>query len=196
MPDLSHICKLHRSSQQHQILNPLSETRDRTSILINTSQIYFCWATMATPDIKFNINTWSLKRKNNLNDKKYSWYLYIFYLKCYVMKNSPVFGFVFVFCFLGPHPWHMELPRLGVKSELQPPAYATATATGGPSRVCDLYHSSRHHQIVNPLSEAQGQTCILMDASQIRFLCATTGIPNSTVFTPASQMLSRQLYNP
>ena len=34
--------------------------------------------------------------------------------------------FVFVFCccclFLGPYPWHMEVPRLGVESELQPPA--------------------------------------------------------------------------
>ena len=27
-------------------------------------------------------------------------------------------GFSFAFCFLGPHPWHMEVPRLGVKSEL------------------------------------------------------------------------------
>ena len=31
----------------------------------------------------------------------------------------------FSFCFLGPHPWHMELPRLGVKSELHLPAYTT-----------------------------------------------------------------------
>ena len=39
----------------------------------------------------------------------------------------------FCFCFLGPHLWHMEVPRLGVESELQLPAYATATATGDPS---------------------------------------------------------------
>ena len=37
---------------------------------------------------------------------------------------------LFVFCFLGPHPWYMEVPRLGVKLELQLPASATATATG------------------------------------------------------------------
>ena len=30
--------------------------------------------------------------------------------------------------FLGPHPWHVEVPRLGVSLELQPPAEATATA--------------------------------------------------------------------
>ena len=35
----------------------------------------------------------------------------------------------FFFGFLGLHPWHMEVPRLGVESELHLPAYATATAT-------------------------------------------------------------------
>ena len=43
-----------------------------------------------------------------------------------------------LFCFLGGgglHPWHMEVPRLGVKLELQPLAYTTATTTWDPSRV-------------------------------------------------------------
>ena len=35
----------------------------------------------------------------------------------------------FFFVFLGLHPWHIEVPRLGVKSELSPPAYTTATTT-------------------------------------------------------------------
>ena len=39
--------------------------------------------------------------------------------------------------FLGLHPRHVEVPRLGVKSELQLPAYTTATATADMSRVCD-----------------------------------------------------------
>ena len=39
--------------------------------------------------------------------------------------------FFFFFCFLGLHPQHMEVARLGVKSELQLPAYTTATATTG-----------------------------------------------------------------
>ena len=34
----------------------------------------------------------------------------------------------------------MEAPRLGVKLELQLPAYATATATWEPSRVGHLHH--------------------------------------------------------
>ena len=38
-----------------------------------------------------------------------------------------VFLFVCLFvCFLGPHPWHMEVPRLGVQLELQLLAYTTA----------------------------------------------------------------------
>ena len=35
------------------------------------------------------------------------------------MKNSADFNFC---CFLGPHLWHLEVPRLGVESELQLPA--------------------------------------------------------------------------
>ena len=40
---------------------------------------------------------------------------------------------------------------LGVKSELQPLAYATAMPDL--SLVCDLHHSSWQHRIFNPLSE-------------------------------------------
>ena len=40
--DPSHICDLHYSSRQCPILNPLSETRDRTYILMDTSQIHSC----------------------------------------------------------------------------------------------------------------------------------------------------------
>ena len=39
--DLSCICDLHHSSQQHQILNSLSEARDQTSNLVFPSQIHF-----------------------------------------------------------------------------------------------------------------------------------------------------------
>ena len=61
----------------------------------------------------------------------------------------------------------MEVLRLGVELELQLQAYTTATATWDPSHVCDLHHSSRQHWILNPLSEARDQTCILMDTSQV-----------------------------
>ena len=38
---------------------------------------------------------------------------------------------LFIFVFLGPHPRHLEVSRLGVKLELQLPANTTATATWG-----------------------------------------------------------------
>ena len=49
---------------------------------------------------------------------------------------------IFFLCFLGPHPQHMEVPRLGVESELQLPAYSTTTAMGDWGRVCNLHHSA------------------------------------------------------
>ena len=48
------------------------------------------------------------------------------------------------------------------------------------SPIFNLHHSSQQHQILNPLSEARDQTCILMDANQIRFHWATTGTPRAT----------------
>ena len=74
---------------------------------------------------------------------------------------------LFIF-FLGPHLWHMEVPRLGVKSELQL-AYAIATAMQNLNCVCCLHHSSQHHQILKSLSKARDRICVLMDASQIYF---------------------------
>ena len=53
----------------------------------------------------------------------------------------------------------MEVPRLGVKSELQLPAQTTATATAtatstpDPSHICDLHHSSWQCRILNPLAK-------------------------------------------
>ena len=93
--------------------------------------------------------------------------------------------FIFIFCFLGPHPLHMEVPRLGglfrataaslhhshsnVGSEprLQPPPQLTAC------------------QILNPLIEARDRTCDLMVPSQIHFCCATMETPVS-IFCHAS----------
>ena len=71
----------------------------------------------------------------------------------------------------------MEVPRLGVKLELQLQAYTTATAMQDLSCVFDLHHSSRQRQILNPLSEAKDQTRNLMIPSWILFCCTTMGIP-------------------
>ena len=36
------------------------------------------------------------------------------YLLFKIEDLRPFSVFVFVFVFLGPHPWHMEVPRLGI----------------------------------------------------------------------------------
>ena len=80
------------------------------------------------------------------------------------VKLSGVFV-CFYFAFLGLHQWHMQVPRLKVKPELQLPAYTTATATPDLSHVCNL----RHSWILHPLSGARDQTHILMDTSQVPY---------------------------
>ena len=74
----------------------------------------------------------------------------------------------FLFFFLGLYPWHMDVSRLGVKSELQLPVYTTGTATQDLSHVCNLHYSSWQCQILNLQSEARDGTLILMDPSWIR----------------------------
>ena len=91
-----------------------------------------------------------------------------------------MYSFFFVFCFLGPHPWHREVPRLGAEWELQLPYIAIAMQD--PSHVFDLHHSSGKHWILNPLSQARDPTCNLMVTSRIHFLCTTMGIPTYIYF--------------
>ena len=57
----------------------------------------------------------------------------------------------------------MEVPGLGVESELQLPAYTTATAMQDLSCVCDLCHSLEQHQILNPQREPRSGNCILTE---------------------------------
>ena len=64
-------------------------------------------------------------------------------------------AFKIFFFFLGLYPWHMEIPKLGVESELQLLAYATARAMADLSHVCDPHHSLQPCRIL--LSTEQGQ---------------------------------------
>ena len=66
MQDLSCFCDLHLSSQQHQILNPLSKARDWTHHFMVTSQIHIHCAIMGI----LRSNFWREFLKNDL--RKYS----------------------------------------------------------------------------------------------------------------------------
>ena len=88
----------------------------------------------------------------------------------YNLQISPpisIFFFLFYFCIWGPDLWSMEVPRLGVESELQLLAYTTGTAMPDPSHICDLHRSSWQCWIHNPLSGAKDRTRILMDTSWV-----------------------------
>ena len=100
----------------------------------------------------------------------------------WVWQLHPILFFVFL-PFLGPLLGHTEVPRLGVESELLPPAYVRATATQDLSHVCNLHHSSQQRRILNPVSK--GETPWFL----VRFInhCATTGTPRHPI------LLSREI---
>ena len=114
-------------------------------------------------NIYISLNTLKAKTVWTLKDKIFI----CIWLCCICSKKAGLFSLLFFFCFLGPHPRHMEAPILGVESELQLPACSIATATLDPCHVWDLHHSSRQHQILNPLLKARDQTRKLMDPSRV-----------------------------
>ena len=88
--------------------------------------------------------------------------------------------FFFFFFFLGPYMLHMEVPRLGVESELELLAYTTVIATLDLSCICSLCRSFRQCRILNPLNEATHS-----HRDYVEFLThwATMGNPHIT-FSP------------
>ena len=72
-------------------------------------------------------------------------------IKIVVNLFTFLFRLFFVFLpFLEPLPQHVEVPRLGVESELQLPAYTMATATEDLSHICDLHCNSQQCWIPYP----------------------------------------------
>ena len=57
----------------------------------------------------------------------------------------------------------MDVLRLGVESELQLPAYTTATAVWDQSPIYNLHHRSQQCQIPYPLTKARDWTHIFTD---------------------------------
>ena len=146
-PDPSHVCNLHCRSWQRQILNPLSGARDWTCIHKDSGYVRYHWATTGTPSFLFIWNKitgifseqsfslpseiltvllqffrWKWWQKVILHKILFSKVAYVWiFLVCYQFSKSSTIWFCFFFVFLpflGPLPWHTEVPRLGVKSEL------------------------------------------------------------------------------
>ena len=88
----------------------------------------------------------------------FPFHFYFYFFIYFILKN-----FLSLTCFLR----HMEVPRLGVESELELPAYTRATTMRDPSHISDLYHSSRQYRILNPWSKARDRTRNLMVPSRI-----------------------------
>ena len=79
-----------------------------------------------------------LQFESDIVQPKFSSKIFIVFTLIFRSLNN----FVCVCVFLGPLPWHMEVPRLGVELELKLPAYTTATAMLDRSHLCNLHHSS------------------------------------------------------
>ena len=154
--DLGCVCDAHHCSRQRRILNPLSEARDQ-----------------ATPSWKLVGFVSATPQRELLLSERWASDFTSF---------APISWLaLLLLVFSGLRLRHMEVPRLGVKLELQLPAYTTATATGDPSPVFDLRHSSWQRRIPDPLSEAGGWIWVLMDTSQVHYHCAPTGTADSII---------------
>ena len=88
--------------------------------------------------------------------------------------------FFFFNSFLGPHLWHMEVPRLG--------GLIGAVATGlclshsnTRSKPC-LWPTPQLTALLNPLSKVRGLTHNLMVPGWMHFCCATMGTPWANLF--------------
>ena len=64
--------------------------------------------------------------------------------------------FLFYFCFLGLHEQYVEVPRLGVESELQLPAYTTAAVMASATYTTDH-------------GKARDRTHIFMDTGWVHY---------------------------
>ena len=85
------------------------------------------------------------------------------------------FNDIMLVSFLGFYLQHMQVPGLGVESELQLWAYTTVKEMTDLSHTCNLYHSSLQPWILNLLRKARDQTCIPTATSWVFSLLSHNG---------------------
>ena len=111
-------------------------------------------------------------------------YIYAIYIHTHIYETTLLrysshtmkFIFCFVLCFravLAAYGGFQARGRIGATATSLCHSHSNVES----ELVCDLHHSSRQHQISNPLSEARNRTRIFMDTRQIRFHFAMMGTP-------------------
>ena len=103
--DPSHVCNLHHSSQQRQILNSLSEARDQTRILIDIGWVLNPLSHDRNSLYLLSFTTYS-KNKNFSHKKR------IFNVISY---NEQVPNGFLVWVWFGLYLYHVEVPRPGTE---------------------------------------------------------------------------------
>jgi len=134
------------------------------------------------------------KKRSHLSISLLFFFLFLSFFFSFSLPFFFSFSLSFFLSFilsLLPHLKHtnMEVPGLGVKSELQLLAYTTATAMPDPSQVCDLHCSLKQLWILNLVSEARDGTWILMGTNQILNLLSHNG--NSLLFLILFMLLDK-----
>ena len=71
------------------ILNPLSEDRDQTCVLLDSSQVCYCWAMTGTPDATPDLSV--------------------------IKKNIYIYVYIWGPWYFGPCPWYVEVSRSCIK---------------------------------------------------------------------------------
>ena len=123
-----------------------------------------------------------LKRFINTFPNTHSLFLFLSFFFFFFFFCCFMYLFIY-FDFLEPHPWHMEVPRLGVNGSYnywpasqpqQHQIWATSTTyTTAQGNARSLTHW---------VSEGRDWTRILMDTSGIRFHCTTMETPSLFLF--------------
>ena len=140
MQDLSCICKLYHSSHQCWILNSLSEARDQTSVLMDSS--------------------WVCNPLSHNGNSSVMVFVFWFGVGFFVLL------FCFVFCFLDCTCGIQKFPGQGTNRSCSCQPTPWPQAMPDPSHICSLCCSLQQCEILNPLNEARDGTCILIDTSQ------------------------------
>ena len=162
--DPSHICNLHHTSQKCEILNLMSEARDRTCILMDTSRVCNLLSHNGNPQgcvsLYFNLLQLLLSMSQASWLVSTSWsnlhphFFCFFFLVFFAFSRAASFGI-----------W--RIPGRGSNRSCSYRPRPEPQQRGNPSCICNPHHSSRQRRILNPLSEARDRTGNLMVPSRI-----------------------------